>query len=34
MEWLKCYGVVFEVKLFNEKIVVLNDYNSIYEVLV
>lgn len=33
-EWSKRYGAVFEVKLFNEKIVVLNDYNSIHEALV
>ncbi|XP_061198221.1 steroid 17-alpha-hydroxylase/17,20 lyase-like [Saccostrea echinata] len=33
-EWAKRYGTVFEVKLFNEKIVVLNDYNSIHQALV
>ena len=32
--WAKVYGPVFEVKLYNESIVVLNDYNSIYEALV
>lgn len=33
-EWAKHYGAIFEVKLFNEKIVVLNDYKSIHEALV
>ena len=33
-EWSKRYVAVFEVKLFNEKIVVLNDYDSIHEALV
>lgn len=33
-EWAKRFGSVFEVKLFNEKIIVLNDYNSIHQALV
>jgi hypothetical protein len=33
-EWAKRYGAIFEVKLFSEKIVVLNDYDSIHEALV
>ncbi|ESO94963.1 hypothetical protein LOTGIDRAFT_63600, partial [Lottia gigantea] len=33
-EWAKKYGTIFQMKLFNEEIVVLNDYMSIYEGLV